>query len=143
MYYHGCNMSKGFQHLLKGEKKKVACMMCPMFLNVTSNVFYLYCLLENMWTENKARLNIKVQHKCKKQSHVLNIFVQLGPISPMVSYPFPYIVLALDSVTRIVVWDGDSMINVYVGILWDDNYILKPLFCSYCIFLLMFTAKTR
>lgn len=59
MYYHGCNMSKGlFVFSIYGEVKKVACMMCPMFLNVTSSVLYLYRLLENMWTEPAEIKNI-------------------------------------------------------------------------------------
>lgn len=82
MYYHGCNMSKE-------RLKKVACMTCPMFLNVTSNVLYLYRLLENMWIE-LAEIKIlpgykkyTIEHQFPAQMLIkANVSVQLGPINP-------------------------------------------------------------
>lgn len=63
--------------------KKAACMMCPMFLNVSSHVFYL-CLLENMWTE-LAEIKIWPAQTLNKAMYSM-FFAQLGPTNP----PLPF-----------------------------------------------------
>lgn len=102
-------------------------------------MYFIYTAYWKTWTE-LAEIKIWPAQTLNKAMYSM-FFAQLGPTNS----PFALYSIATDPGQCYEDSSGWGLHgkNVYVGILWDDNYILKPLFCSYCIFLLMFTAKTR